>query len=239
MRSADTQPGPANDGSSVRTALGTERLRRIYDRVAKRYDLQHALTTAWADQRGRRLLVEAAVAQGDRVLDCGSGTGTTALMAARKAGPNGKVTLFDLSEGMLAVARDKAAREAMLERLEFQAGDMLHLPFADDTFDAVLSTYSLCPLYDPKKGALELYRVAKSGGKIGIAHSTTPRNPVVRWLADRVEEVAWRFPRLSLGCRPVSVLPALTGAGARVVFSRRIGVPLWPFLVSVLEKPVR
>jgi ubiquinone/menaquinone biosynthesis C-methylase UbiE len=223
--------------AAVRAALSTERLKRVYGRIAKRYDRQHALITGRSDQRGRRIVVEAAVRDGDTVLDCGSGTGTTAIMAASKVGPNGKVTLFDLSEDMLAVAREKAVRAGLLDRLTFRAGDMVHLPFADDSFDVVLSTYSLCPLYDPAQGALEMYRVARPGGRIAAAHSTTPQNPVVRWLADRVEDVAWRLPWLSMGCRSVAVLPVLAGAGARVVFSRTIGIPLWPFLVFVVEKP--
>lgn len=69
---------------SVRTALAMEELTRVYERIAKRYDLQHALITARADQRGRKLLVEHAVSQGDAVLDCGSGTGTTGIMSAKK-----------------------------------------------------------------------------------------------------------------------------------------------------------
>jgi demethylmenaquinone methyltransferase/2-methoxy-6-polyprenyl-1,4-benzoquinol methylase len=221
----------------VRTALSKEKLLSVYGRIARRYDVQHALITAKADQRGRRLLVENAVKEGDTVLDCGAGTGTTGIMAAKKVGPRGAVTLFDLSDAMLAVARDKAGREGLLDRLTFQSGDMVHLPFADDSFDVVLSTYSLCPLYDPAKGALELYRVTKPGGRIGAAHSTSPRNPLVRWLADRVEDIAWRLPWLSMGCRSVSVLPALTEAGAKVLFSKRIGFPLWPFLVFIVEKP--
>jgi ubiquinone/menaquinone biosynthesis C-methylase UbiE len=237
MRASSIQSEPAVQNSFVRAALGLEKLRGIYDSIAAHYDVEHGLITAWADQRGRELLVETAVKEGDAVLDCGSGTGTTALMAARKVGPKGKVVLFDLSEGVLAVAREKAARQGLTERLTFQSGDMVHLPFANDSFDVVLSTYSLCPLYDPKKGALELYRVARPGGLIGVAHSTTPRNPIVKWLADRVEDIAWRFPGLSMGCRAVTVLPALQAAGARLVFLKRIGVPLWPFLVFVVEKP--
>lgn len=237
MRATPTQSDATAEQVSVRPALSLGRLRDVYDTIARRYDFQHGLITARADQRGRRLLVERAVREGDTVLDCGSGTGTTALMAARKAGPKGRVSLFDLSEGMLEVARQKAAEAGLIDRLEFRAGDMVHLPYADDSFDVVLSTYSLCPLYDPKKGALELYRVTRPGGRIGVAHSTSPQDPIVRWLADRVEDIAWRFPWLSMGCRSVVVLPTLRAAGARVVFWKHIGIPLWPFLVFVLEKP--
>jgi len=223
----------------MREALSVEELRGIYARIAQRYDLQHGLITARADERGRRLLVDKAVREGDRVLDCGSGTGTTGILAAKRVGPQGRVTLFDLSDAMLAVARHKVIEAGLQERVDFDAGDMVHLPFADDKFDVVLSTYSLCPVYDPRQGALELYRVTRPGGRIGVAHSTSPRNPVVRWLADRFEDWAWRFPWLSMGCRSVEVLPALKSAGAMILFSRTIGIALWPFLVFVAEKPAR
>jgi ubiquinone/menaquinone biosynthesis C-methylase UbiE len=221
----------------MRNALGIEELKGIYARIARRYDFQHALITARADKRGRELLVEKAVSAGDKVLDCGSGTGTTGILAAKKAGPQGQVTLFDLSDAMLAVARHKVVEAQLQDRVAFRTGDLVHLPFDDGRFDVVLSTYSLCPVYDPAKGALELYRVTRPGGKVGVAHSSEPRNPVAKWLADRVEGWAWRFPWLSMGCRSVDVLPALRAAGAKVLFERRIGVPLWPFLVFVVEKP--
>jgi len=222
----------------MREALSIEQLREIYARIAKRYDFQHGVITARADERGRRLLVDKAVREGDRVLDCGSGTGTTGILAAKRVGPQGSVTLFDLSNAMLAVARRKVVEAGIQDRVDFQTGDMVHLPFDDDEFDVVLSTYSLCPLYDPQKGALELYRITKPGGRVGVAHSTVPKNPVIRWLADQVEDWAWRFPWLSMGCRSVEVLPTLKRAGAVILFSRTIGIPLWPFLVFIAEKPL-
>lgn len=221
----------------MRKALGREDLKSVYGRIAKRYDVLHACLTARADQRGRRLLVENSVGEGDKVLDCGAGTGTTGILAAGKAGPGGRVTMFDLSDAMLAVARDKVARAGLQDRVAFQNGDMVHLPFRDDSFDVVLSTYSLCPLYDPEAGAGEMYRVTRPGGRIGVAHSTEPGNPALKRLADRVEDWAWRYPGLSMGCRAVQVLPALERLGGRLVFARTIGVPLWPFFVFVMEKP--
>jgi demethylmenaquinone methyltransferase / 2-methoxy-6-polyprenyl-1,4-benzoquinol methylase len=220
----------------MRQALGIDCLAEVYARLARRYDWQHRLITFAADQRGRRMLVEQTVREGDRVLDAGAGTGSTALLAARKVGAKGRVTLFDLSDDMLEVARDKAALAGLEDRLDFRTGDMVRLPFPDASFDVVLSTYSLCPLYDPAKGALELYRVLRPGGKLGCAHSAEPEAPFTKWLADKVENIAWRFPWLSMGCRAVDVLPTLQAAGGRVVFLKHIGVPLWPFVVFQVEK---
>jgi ubiquinone/menaquinone biosynthesis C-methylase UbiE len=217
--------------------LSTEKLKDVYGHIAKQYDFQHAFITARADQRGRKLLVENAVSDDNKVLDCGSGTGSTGIMAAKKLGSDGKVIMFDLSDAMLNVARKKVNQGGLQDKVSFQTGDMVHLPFNDDEFDVVLSTYSLCPVYDPEKAALELYRVTKPGGKIGIAHSTFPHNKMSRWLANLIEEWAWHFSWLSMGCRSVNVLPTLQRTGGKVIFTKNIGIQLWPFFVFIIEKP--
>lgn len=224
-------------GTAMRQAIAPQKLKAVYTALAPHYDFQHGLLTLGADERGRRLAVEQTVRTGNKVLDAGTGTGSTALLAAHRVGNSGHVTLFDASPGMLEVARKKAEAEHLLDRVDFKSGDMLALPFADASFDAVLSTYSLCPLYDPEKGALELYRVLKPGGLMGIAHSASPEGPVMHWLAERLEDAIWPFPGLSMGCRAVMVLPALEKAGARLLFCRRMGMPLYPFLVCILKKP--
>jgi len=223
----------------MRQALTQETLKTIYRRVAGRYDFQHAFFTAKSDQRGRRILVDKTVATGDAVLDCGAGTGSTGLMAAQKTGVDGKVVLFDLSEDMLGVAKQKAAQLELQCPLEFRVGDMLDLPFPDNSFDVVLSSYSMCPIYDPAQGAKELYRVTRPGGLIGVAHSADPQTPWVKWLADQVENLVWLLPSLSLGCRSVKVLPSFEAMGCRTIFSRHIGIVLWPFVVFVVQKQTK
>jgi ubiquinone/menaquinone biosynthesis C-methylase UbiE len=221
----------------MRKGRNERKLRAVYDRVARRYDFQHGFLTLKSDQRGRRMVVEKTIQPGDRVVDGGAGTGSTSLLAAGQAGPDGRVVLVDQSDGMLSEAENKIRTTGLGERMDICTADMMRLPFKDGEFDAALSTYSLCPLYDPAGGALELYRVIKKEGRLGIAHSTWPEGRIWRRLAEVVEGMAWRFPSVSLGCRAVSVLPQLVQAGARVLFERRIGIPLWPFLVAVVEKP--
>jgi len=221
----------------MRRALDRGLLQRVYDGLARRYDLQHAFITAGADGRGRRALVAATVRKGDRVLDAGGGTGSTALLAARAAGASGRVCVLDWSRGMLTAARRKAQAGHAGSPVSFVIGDIEHPPFRPDTFDVVLSTYSLCPLADPSNGAAAMYDLVRPGGKLGAAHSTEPAGRFVRRVAAGVEAVAWRLPWLSMGCRPVSVLPRLRALGAVVERDRRFGIPLWPFHLVVVGKP--
>ena len=220
-------------------ALDQNIIKDIYNKRSTWYDIYHNLVTFKADDLGRKLVVQNSVIQGDHVLDAGSGTGSTALIAAEKVGAKGKIILFDISEGMLNIARTKIEKAGFKERIETKTGDILNLPFPDNYFDVVLSTYSVCPLYSPDKGALELLRVVKPGGKLAIAHSSSPENQILLWLSDQLEKLIWLFPKVSLGCRSVSTLPALQKAGVKVLFKRKIGFPLLPFLVFVVQKPLK
>jgi|TARA_Y100000294_G_scaffold104196_1_gene96888 ubiquinone/menaquinone biosynthesis C-methylase UbiE len=221
--------------NELRPALDQATLKTLYQRAARRYDRQHRLLTLASDQRGRELMVRDTVRSGDRVLDAGCGSGLTTGLAARAAGPSGFVTGLDLTPGMLDQARQKTVAGGAA--LVFAIGDMTALPFSDESFDSVLSSYSVCPLSDPEFGALELYRLVRPGGRLGIAHSAEPQNALLRRLAGSLEGLLWHLPQLSLGCRPVEVLPALHRAGARVDLDRLIGLPLWPFRVIVTVKP--
>jgi ubiquinone/menaquinone biosynthesis C-methylase UbiE len=228
----------ANAGkASMRHALDPFALRRIYDRLAGRYDVQHALITAGGDGRGRRALVSAAVHQGDRVLDAGGGTGSTGLLAAGRAGAAGRVVILDQSRGMLAEARRRAEAKGG-GRIEYVVGDIHAPPFRRAAFDVVLSTYSMCPLVEPSDGAAALYELIPPGGRLGVAHSAEPRGRMMRWAGGRLEAWAWRWPGLSMGCRAVSVLPRVRQLGAVVERDRYLGFPLWPFHVFVVRKPV-
>src|ERR671934_1261079 len=107
--------------------LPPDAVRTMFDRIAPVYDLMNRVMTAGLDQRWRRLTARAVVRPGDDVLDACCGTGDLAIACAREGG---RVTGLDFSARMLERARRKAPD------LEWIEGDMLALPFADETFDA-------------------------------------------------------------------------------------------------------
>jgi ubiquinone/menaquinone biosynthesis C-methylase UbiE len=104
---------------------------------------------------------------GQRVLDVATGSGNTALAAARRFC---NVTGVDYVPALLERARERAAAERL--PVEFRVGDAEALPFEDASFDAVLSTVGAMFAPDQERTAAELARVCKPGGTIGLANWT-------------------------------------------------------------------
>ena len=149
--------------------LAPDAVRRMFDRIAPVYDAMNRTMTAGLDLRWRRVTAEAVVRPGDRVLDACCGTGDLAI-AAREAG--GDVTGLDFSERMLERARRKAPD------LEWVTGDLLTLPFPDGSFDAATVGFGVRNVADLERAFVELRRVLRAGGRLGVLEITRPRGPL-------------------------------------------------------------
>jgi SAM-dependent methyltransferase len=113
---------------------------------------------------------------GERVLDLGSGAGTDSLVAAQMVGEQGHVTGIDMTQEMLAKAR-AAAAEMGAANVEFVEVEAERLPFADESFDVVLSNGVIDLIPDKDAVFAEIFRVLASGGRMQIA-DVTIQNPV-------------------------------------------------------------
>jgi ubiquinone/menaquinone biosynthesis C-methylase UbiE len=114
-------------------------------------------------QWGERVAGAAGVKAGERVLDVACGTGVLAMAAAERVGAGGKVVGLDPNGDMLAVARRKS------ERIEWREARAEAIPFADASFDAVVSQFGCMFFEDRAAGLREMLRVLRPGGRLAVA----------------------------------------------------------------------
>ena len=148
-----------------------QQVAEMFDAVAARYDRTNTILSGAQDRRWRRHTVRALeLLPGQKVLDVAAGTGvSTKALAAGGAW----CVATDFSLGMLSATTDP-----WLPRV---AGDALHLPFADATFDAVTISFGLRNVEDPTAALAEFARVTRPGGRLVVCEFSRPHPAPIRW----------------------------------------------------------
>ncbi len=146
----------------------------MFDNIAPTYDqLNHRLS--WNIDRGWRKKAIKALApyQPQTMLDIATGTGDFAILAAQMLHPQ-KLIGADISEGMMAMGRQKIERLGLADVISFEREDCLALSYADESFDAVTAAFGIRNFQNLEQGLSEMCRVLRKGGHLSIAELTTP-----------------------------------------------------------------
>ena len=184
-----------------------------YDKMSRWYDVLAGRSEKALVQLG---LEKLSVAGGEVALEIGFGTGHALVALAQAAGHSGKVYGIDISQGMLAVAREKIETAGLAERVELRLGDAVQLPFEDQVFDSILMSFTL-ELFDTPEIPVvlaECRRVLRDGGRLSVVAMSKAGNSS---LMLRLYEWAHRrFPKY-VDCRPIFVQQALEEAGFQIL----------------------
>ena len=153
---------------------------------------------------------------GETVLDLGSGGGIDVLLSAKRVGPTGKAYGLDMTDEMLALARENQLH-AGVENVEFLKGEIEHIPLPDQSVDVVISNCVINLSADKSRVLREAFRVLKPGGRFAVsdvvARGSVPaevRRSMALWvgcIAGALEEQEYIHKLTAAGFTGVSVEP--------------------------------
>ncbi len=153
-----------------------EQVEEMFDNISHSYDLLNHFLSLGIDRKWRKAAINSLKAFHPRhILDVATGTGDFALLSASMLEPE-KLLGVDISEGMMQVARKKAAEQHLDAVVSFQKEDCMQLSLDDNSFDAVTVAYGVRNFADLERGLREMLRVLRPDGRLVIIELTAPKS---------------------------------------------------------------
>jgi demethylmenaquinone methyltransferase/2-methoxy-6-polyprenyl-1,4-benzoquinol methylase len=191
-----------------------ERIARMFDAIAPRYDFLNHVLSAGLDRRWRDRAVDALQLPANaRVLDLCTGTADLAMATVARA-RGSSVVGVDFAAEMLRRGLTKVRHAALDRRVRLVRGDAARLPLADGTCDAATIAFGIRNVAEPGRALAEIARVLRPGGRLAILEFGQPTSPglrtLYRWYFQHVLPRVGRI--VSKHNSAYSYLPASVGA---------------------------
>lgn len=215
MNEPHEQHGRTHFGyESVHAANKSKRVGRVFDSVARRYDLMNDLMSLGLHRAWKAFAVNMCAARpGQRVLDVAGGSGDLSRALASAVGQSGQVWLTDINGAMLGVGRDRLLDRGVV--LPTAQCDAERLPFPDRHFDCVIVGFGLRNMTHKEQALSEMFRVTRPGGRCLVLEFSKVWAPlekaydrysfeVLPWLGQKVagDEAAYRYLAESIRMHP-------------------------------------
>lgn len=155
----------------------SSQIERMFNSIAPAYDVMNFAMTLGLDRCWRRKAVKL-LGHAHHVLDIACGTGDMAMELCRGLHP-ASLTAIDLSDGMLARARQKFSSGKYADIVKFEKCDCSSMPYADASFDTITASFGVRNFENLLECYREMYRVITPGGKLCIIELSEPVNRVV------------------------------------------------------------
>jgi len=205
--------------------------RTFYDRISRVYDRLADADEHVAREKGLQLL---GVAEGERVLEVGFGTGHALVDLARAVGSSGSVDGVDISTGMLAVAGHRLKDEGLSEIVKLQIAETPPLPYDDASFDAVTLSFTLELFSEATIPAMlaEIRRVLVPSGRIGVVSmADVEAGERESFLTHTYKWLHRHFPHI-VDCQPIPVRQVVEDAGFTI--ENEFAMSIWTLKVEAL-----
>lgn len=198
------------DAIISRVNRSKEDARASYNKLSRWYDVVAGST----EKKYRDWGLEKLSAQpGEKILEIGFGTGHCLVSLARAVGSGGRVTGLDISDGMLAIARQRLQSEGLAERADLHLGDAAKMDFIEaGSLDGVFMSFTLELFDNPEipRVLQEIHRILKPGGRLAVVSMTKTNPPGVavrmyEWFHEKMPNYA--------DCRPIFARQSIEQSG--------------------------
>ena len=162
---------------------GANQIQAMFNAVAPKYDFLNRLLSMGCDRYWRKAAVSEFQSFGNKAfLDVATGTADIPLEIGKRYPKPTQIVGMDFSLSMLKLGNKKISDNKLSKTIKLIPGSAENIPFKDQSFDGVITSFGVRNFTDAKQGLREMHRILKPHGKIVVLEFSFPKNIILQWL---------------------------------------------------------